>query len=133
MGDSPKKSTNPLILFLVGVVMFGVGAFLFSKNVTVTNTWGMGHIGGARINGGLVVLPMIIGVVWWFISPKSIPAKILTGLGFIFIVVSVIMSTRLVMKNLDLYEYILILVLMAGGAGLVLKTLFGNNKDDKKE
>ena len=43
------------------------------------------------------------------------------------------MSTRLVMKNLDLYEYILILVLMAGGAGLVLKTLFGNNKDDKKE
>jgi hypothetical protein len=71
--------------------------------------------------------------VWWFISPKSIPAKILTGLGFIFIVVSVIMSTRLVMKNLDLYEYILILVLMAGGAGLVLKTLFGNNKDDKKE
>ena len=133
MGDSPKKSTNPLILFLVGVVMFGVGAFLFSKNVTVTNTWGMWHIGGARVNGGLVVLPMIIGVVWWFVSPKSIPAKILTGLGFIFIVVSVIMSTRLVMKNLDLYEYILILVLMAGGAALVLKTLFGNNKDDKTE
>lgn len=126
--EEKSKKKNPLILFLAGIAMFAAGAFLFTGNVTVTNTWGMWYVGGKQINGGLVVLPMIIGVIWWFISPKSVPAKILTGAGFIFIVVSVIMSTRLVMNNLSLYEYILILVLMAGGAALVLKTLFGNNK-----
>ncbi len=128
--EENSRKKNPLVLFLAGIAMFAAGAFLFTKNVTVTNTWGMWYVGGKQINGGLVVLPMIIGVIWWFVSPKSIPARILTGVGFIFIVVSVIMSTRLVMNNLSLYEYILILVLMAGGAALVLKTLFGNNKKE---
>ena len=128
MDTKPKKNYD-LLLFLGGIVMFVVGTFLFTKNVTVTNIWGMWYIGGMKINSGLVVIPMIIGVIWWFVNPKSVPAKILTGLGFVIIVASVIMSTRLVMHSLSLFEYILILVLMAGGAAIVLKTLFSNKKD----
>lgn len=122
-----KKKNYDLLTFLAGLVMLVAGFFIFSSKVTVTTGFGF-FVGGYHVNGGLVVIPMLIGIVWWFINPKSIPAKIITFLGLILIVLSVIMNTRFYFHE-SLFNYILMLVLMVGGMALVLKVLFKSKKE----
>ena len=112
--------------------MLAVGFYIFSAKVTVTTGFGF-HIGNFGINGGVVVIPMLAGVFWWFITPRKIAPKILTGIGAALIVVSVIMNTRFYFHD-NLFNTILMLVMMVGGAGLVMRVLFrGNKKEEEKE
>lgn len=122
-----EKKNHDLLYFLIGIIMLGVGIYLFSSKVVVSTGFGF-MFGSSRINGGLVVVPLIVGIVWWFINPKSIVAKIITALGGVMIVASVIMNTRFFFYD-NLYNYIIMLVLMCGGAGLILRVLF--RKRDK--
>lgn len=117
-----EKKNHDLLYFIIGIVMLGVGIYLFSSKVIVTTGFGF-MVGGGKINGGLVVVPMIVGIVWWFINPKSVMAKIITGLGLVLIVASVVVNTRFIFHD-NLYNYIIMLVLMCGGAGLILRVLF---------
>ncbi len=80
--------------------------------------------GGMRISSGVISIPLIIGLIWFFANPKSIFAKIIIGLGTLFIVVSIIMSVSISWVSSTLFEYILIFVLIAAGLGLILKTVF---------
>ena len=124
-----EKKNYDLIQFIVGLAMLVVGFYLFANKVVVSTGFGF-FVGGASINGGLVVIPMLIGVVWWFINPKAVWAKILTGLGLVLIVASVVVNTRFYFHD-SLYNYIIMLVLIVGGAGLLIKVLFKKPKDDK--
>ena len=83
---------------------------------------------GLNVNSGLVIIPFIIGVVWLFVKPGSFGAKLVTGLGFLLIIVSVIASTTIRLQRLTLFEWILYLVLIFGGVGLLARALFGGNK-----
>lgn len=83
---------------------------------------------GLNVNSGLVIIPFIIGVVWLFAKPGSFGAKLVTGLGFLLIIVSVIASTTIRLQRLTLFEWILYLVLIFGGVGLLARALFGGNK-----
>lgn len=124
-----KKKKNSLLMFIIGLVMLAVGFYIFSSKVVVTTGFGF-HFGSVNINGGVVVIPMLAGVFWWFITPKKVMPKILTGLGAALIVVSVIMNTRFYFHD-NLFSYILMLVMMVGGAGLVLRVLFSGDKDEE--
>lgn len=115
---------NELLEFFLGVILLGVGLFLLSKRVMVSSnfyTWGFG---GFNLSSGLVTVPLIIGIIWYFCNPKSIVPKIIIALGVIFIVVTIIMSIRIYFVTTSMYEYILIVGMAAAGAGLLLKTLF---------
>lgn len=115
---------NELLEFFLGVILLGVGLFLLSKRVMVSSifyTWGFG---GFNLSSGLVTVPLIIGIIWYFCNPKSIVPKIIITLGVIFIVVTIIMSIRIYFVTTSMYEYILIVGMAAAGAGLLLKTLF---------
>ena len=48
----------------------------------------------------------------------------MTVIGVLIIVVSVIMSTNIRLVTMSLYDWVLILVLIFGGAGFVAKVLF---------
>ncbi len=50
-------------------------------------------------------------------------SKVFTALSVILIIVSIIMSTHIHLSAMTLYEWILLLVLIFGGAGLVGKVL----------
>ena len=126
-----KKAKADLLTFIIGIVMLAVGFYIFSAKVTVTTGFGF-HFGRVNINGGVVVVPMLAGVFWWFITPKKIAPKILTGIGAAIIVASVVMNTRFYFTD-NLFNYILMLVMMVGGAALVLRVLFRGDKDDKEE
>lgn len=127
-----NKGKGDVLTFIIGLAMLALGFYIFSAKVTVTTGFGF-NIGGVGINGGVVVVPMLAGVFWWFITPKNIVPKILTGIGAALIVASVVMNTKFYFHD-NLFSYILMLVMMVGGAGLVLRVLFrGNKKDDEKE
>lgn len=132
-----KKERNELMEFLGGLAMLVVGLFLFTSKVTVQSALFSGSIsiGSATINSGLVVIPFIIGIVMLFVRPGSIAARIVTGIGLLVIIASVIASTTVRLPRISLYEWILYLVLIFGGAGLLCRALFGgkNDKDDNGE
>ncbi len=82
------------------------------------------RIGSFDLSSGLVTVPLIIGIIWYFFDSKSIIPKIIITLGVIFIVATIIMSIRIYFVTTSMYEYILIIGMAAAGAGLLLKTLF---------
>ena len=120
---SNKKESNDLLLFFVGLILLGVGLFMLSQRVIVHTSWGF-RLWGMDITSGLVIVPLIIGIIWQFVNPKSIIAKIFMVLGAVIIVAAIIMSVRINFVATSLYEYILIIGMAAAGAGLLLRVLF---------
>ena len=62
------------------------------------------------------MVPLIIGVVWMFATGGSFVSKIFTVLSVILIIASIIASTRIWLVSITMYEWVLILVLIFGGA-----------------
>lgn len=129
-----KQAKHELKLFLAGIIMLGVGLFIFSQRVTVHSgffsIWGFG-MGGSHLTSGVIMIPFIIGIVWLFVSGGSLGSKILTGFGVLFVIVGVIISTRITLSTISLFEWIIILILIFGGAGLVARVLFGGKEEDE--
>lgn len=115
--------------------MLVVGLYLFTSKATVQTSFFSGslRLGGLNINSGLVIIPFIIGIVWLFVKPSSFGAKLVTGAGILIIIVSVIASTTIRLPKITLYEWILYLVLIFGGAGLLARALFGGDKKEGKK
>ncbi|MBQ1392984.1 MAG: hypothetical protein II919_02655 [Lachnospiraceae bacterium] len=128
-----------LLLLLLGMLMCGSGLYIFAKHVTVS-TYGNGFngmysrfglFGGNGVPGGLVLVPLIIGIVVWVIFPKSFAGKFITMLGTLFIIFGVISAIRLEFPKTSLYELIIMLVLIFGGGALALRILFMPDADTK--
>ena len=121
-----KKAKNELLQFLGGLVMLIAGLFILSQKVMVYSGF-FGHglnVGGFYMSNGLIMIPFIIGVVWMFASEGSFPSKVFTALGVLIIVLAIIMTTNIRLVRITLYEWVLILVLIFGGAGLLARMLF---------
>ena len=121
-----KEAKNELMQFVAGIIMLVVGLYIFSQKVIVFS--GFFSFGGGRFSSGLIVVPLIIGIVWMFVSGANFASKVFTVLAAIIIIASVVMTTNIHLSAMTLYDWILIF----GGAGLVGKVLFaGNFSDDK--
>lgn len=123
-----NKGRNDLLVFIAGLIMLVCGIYWFTSSVTVTTGFYSWRIGTFSA-GGLVVVPLLAGVFWLFVNPDSIPAKILSVLGIILIIASVVAATHFVFRNRNLFEYLLMLVFICGGFGLVLRVLFRKPKE----
>ena len=125
-----ENSKNPLMEFLAGIFMLTIGLFVFFQKVIVTSSFfGFGYsMGGLHVTSGVVIIPLIIGIVWIFVDFDSLGAKLLTAAGVLFIVFSVIVSTRIMLSSMTLFDWIVILVLIFGGMGLLAKVLFAGKK-----
>ena len=117
--------------FIIGILLLGLGLFMLAMKVRVhSGFFGYGlRIWNFSIPSGTVVIPLIIGVIWYVLNPKSILAKIVMTLGSLFIVASIIMSVSLSFTGATLFEYLLMLLLSAFGLGLILKTSFTDKKE----
>ncbi|SFR94198.1 hypothetical protein [Anaeromicropila populeti] len=128
-----NKGNNALYSFLGGLAMLVVGLYFFMNKVTVTSYFFQGvRFGRFDVAGGVIVVPLIIGVVIVFANPDSIVGKIVCGLGVLLIVASIISTTHLQLNQMTLFEWILYMVLIFGGTGLLARVLFqgsGNKKD----
>lgn len=118
------KEKNPLLVFIIGVVLLGGGLYFLFNSVIVESTWGYGfHLGSMTMPSGLVIVPLILGVFWWVVKPASFLAKVLTVLGVVIIVASIIASVQLRFIQKSLYEYIIMVVCIVVGAGLLARVL----------
>ena len=126
---------RPLLTFVVGAVMLTVGLFWLMQIVQVSSLWGGGWmIGTLHVSGGATLVPFLAGTVWLFFDPKAVGAKILCGLGAVIVIASIILSVRFFVRPTSLYTFVLILVLIAGGCGLMARVIFGrSNKSDKSK
>jgi len=126
--SSNQSENNDMLLFFVGIILLAAGLFMLSKRTMVHSSWYVWRIGGFDLSSGTVVIPLLIGIIWYFINPKSIFPKIIITLGLLFIVLSIIMSVRINFVMTSLFDYILILGMSAAGVGLLLKTMFKRKK-----
>mgnify|MGYP000252380609 CR=1 FL=1 len=124
-----KEAKNELLQFVGGVIMLVVGLYILSQKVMVSSSYGFFSLWGGRFSSGLIMVPLIIGVVWMFASGGSFVSKVFTVLSVILIIAAIVASTRIWLVTITMYE----LVLIFGGAGLVAKVLFANNKSEKSK
>lgn len=76
-----------------------------------------------------MIVPLIIGIIWMF-ATSSFASKVFTAISVILILAAVILNTDIRLVTMSLYEWVLILVLIFGGAGFVAKVLFASNKNN---
>jgi len=122
-----------LLQFFIGLAMLCVGGYWFLSSVSVHTGFYSIRFGGAEVGGGLVIVPFLAGVIWLFINHKSFGAKLVTALGAVIIVASLIAGTTFMFRSTTLYAYLVMLVLMLGGAVLLLRVLFSTKKKEDDE
>lgn len=126
-----KKEKNELLQLLAGLAMLVAGLFIFSQKVMVSSGFfGFGFtIGGIQLSNGLIMVPFIIGIVWMFGSGGSLLSKLFTIASVIIIIAAVVMTSHISLMRMTLYEWIVILVLIFGGAGMLARLLLSDRKN----
>ena len=123
MADKEKKASD-FIEFYMGILLIVAGLFfLLSKAVVRSGFYGF-SLGGLSISTGLVVIPLMLGIIWLVNNPKSILARLITIAGSIFIVGSIIINIRITFTTTSMFDYLIMMLLIAGGLGLMIKVSF---------
>ncbi len=107
-------------LFLVGLGMAIAGGYLLTNQVTVTS--GYWQWGGYNAFG-LSLIPLILGIGILFFNGRSIAGWLLTFAGAIIIFMGIITNLQIYFRPTTLYNTIFMLILLAGGIGLVARSL----------
>ena len=106
--------------FLLGLGMAVAGAYLLTQRVTVTSgywtLWGYNAF-------GLSLLPLLFGVGLLFFNGRSVAGWLLTFAGVVIILVGIIANLGVYFQPTSLFNTIVMLVLLAGGVGLVARSL----------
>ena len=109
-------------IFIVGFIMAVAGAWLLTNQVMVTSGgwlfWGHNAF-------GLSLIPLILGIALLFFNGKSIGGWLLTIAGAVIIFVGILTNLDIYFRPTSLFNTILMLVLLAGGIGLVARSLRG--------
>ncbi len=121
MSEKSNKKASDFIEFYMGILLIIAGLFfLLSKAVVHSGFYGW-SVGGLNISTGVVVVPLMIGIIWLVNNPKSILARLITIAGAIFIVGSIIINIRISFTTTSMVDYIIMMLLIAGGIGLIIK------------
>jgi hypothetical protein len=107
--------------FFLGLLLAGIGGYLLFNQVQVhTSFW---RFGGLANSFGISLIPMLLGVGVLFFNGKSMLGWILTVGGFLFIVLGILMNMDIYFQRTSLFNTLVMLVLLAGGLGLIAKSL----------
>lgn len=129
MSSGEKRGSNDSIFFFTGLVMVVVGGYLFCQNVQVTTSDIFRFSVLGRRMDGLIFVPLIASVIFLFYKYNRV-TKICCGLSVALILANVIMNLKLHWTVTSLFATIVIFVLLFGGLGLLMKTLFANPDGD---
>jgi uncharacterized protein len=106
--------------FLAGFAMVVAGGYLLLTRVTVTS--GLWQLWGYNAFG-LSLLPLLIGIGILFFDGRSLPGWLLTAAGAIIILAGIIANLHVYFRSTSLFDTLVILILLAGGLGLVARSL----------
>jgi len=107
-------------MFLSGLAMLAAGGYLLLTRVTVMS--GVWEVFG--INAfGLSLLPLLLGVGLLFANGRSTAGWLLTVVGSAIILAGIIANLRIYFQPTSLFNTLMMLGLMAGGLGLIARSL----------
>jgi len=114
--------------FLLGFALACAGAWLLTNQVVVSGEYfSYGFIMpviNQRMNAfGLSLVPFIIGIGFLFFDGKSITGWLLTIAGVVIILVGILMSLHIYFRPTSLFNTLVMLVLLFGGLGLIVRSL----------
>jgi uncharacterized protein len=106
--------------FILGLIMATAGAYLITNQVVVTSNfwsiWGYNAF-------GLSLVPLIFGIGILFFNGKSIIGWVLLLIGVVVIFTGIIVNLQIYFQRASLFNTIIMLVLLAGGIGLIFRAL----------
>lgn len=109
-------------LFLVGFGMFCVGLYLLFQQIDVHGgywRWGVGN----EQTFGLTLVPLLAGVGVLFWNGSSKVGWLLAGVGLLILVAGIIANMQIHWRRTTLFNALLMLVLVAGGIGMMARSL----------
>lgn len=106
--------------FIAGCAMVVAGGYLLLTRVTVVSSgwrfWGVNAF-------GLSLVPLLVGVGLLFFNGKSLAGWALTGAGALIIAVGIVANLGIYFQPSSLFDTLVMLVLIAGGIGLVARAV----------
>ena len=106
--------------FFGGLAMAAAGGYLLTNQVTVTSgfwqLWGYNAF-------GISLIPLLIGVGILFFDGRSVLGWVLTALGALVILLGILTNLTIFFRPTSLFNTIIILVLLAGGLGLIARSV----------
>ena len=123
--DVKEEKGEPIAFFIGLIVLFG-GIFLVFKNTVTYSGFGYGGIfGGWQPPAGLILLPVLIGIIVLIATDKTILGWLLIIIGILILLLGVLTSLRFSWNSVSLFDTIMMFGLIAVGAGLMLKGIYG--------
>jgi hypothetical protein len=106
--------------FLIGLAMvIGGGYLVLNQVVVVGGFWNL--FGYSAF--GLSLIPMLIGIGVLFFNGKSMLGWLLTAGGALIILLGVLVNMNIFFRPTSLFNTLLMLGALAGGIGLVARSL----------
>ena len=117
---NPGGTPGGLWELLIGLAMAVAGAYMLISRVTVTS--GFWNWSGYN-TFGLSLVPLIFGIGIVFFNGKSIIGWLLVFVGSVIILSGIIMNLQIYFQPTSLFNTLVMLVLFAGGIGLLAKSV----------
>lgn len=105
--DGKRNDKSGLISFLMGLILLGGG---------LLGSWAMPN--------GVIIIPLLAGIIMLFVMRKKIYGWVVTAIGVLIILLTVMNSVSLHFVSQSFFSYILMFGFIAVGAALALKALF---------
>lgn len=113
--------------FLVGLIMMCGGGYLLLRSIIVRPDFGLGaslySFGGTSITSGMVLIPFLFGIGMIFYNARNWLGWLLAGGSLVALVFGVIANLNLQFARMSAFDLLVILILLAGGIGLFLRSL----------
>lgn len=106
--------------FFVGLAMAVGGAYLLTQRVTVSSAF-WSFFGGHTF--GLSLLPLVVGAGVLFYDGRSRLGWVLTAGGALIVFLGILLNLRIYFEPTTLFDTLVMLILLAGGLGLVARSL----------
>ncbi len=117
---NPGGTNGGLAEFLIGFVMAVAGFWLLTNQVQVgTHGW---RLWGYN-SFGLSLLPFIIGAGMLFFNGRSVLGWLLLLAGLVIVFAGILVNMNIYFRPTSLFNTLLMLVLLAGGIGLLARSL----------
>lgn len=126
--DYYKPPKGNILTFFGGIVVFLVGIYMIFQNTIISTGFNLTRVFGFNPSFGLVLLPLLIGIIVLFFNEHSVLGWFLIIVGIFIILMGILMGLRIRFMPVSLFEGILMFGMTAAGIGISLKGLFGKNR-----
>lgn len=123
--SEPPKGN--ILTFFVGIIVFLIGVYMIFQNTIISTGFSLTRMLGFTPNFGIVLLPLLIGIIVLFFNPHNILGWFLIIVGILIILIGILMGLRITFMPVSLFEGIFMFGMTAAGIGVTLKGLFGKN------